>query len=227
VPTMSEKPFALARDIGRVLGIEMRVLFDVGANTGQTARNFVRAWPNAHVHCFEPVRSAHDELVAKYGGRPNLSFYRCAFGDREEVLRITARGTSTGNSILRAASTSNAPTEEVRVTTGYSFCEEHGIDEISLLKVDTEGYDLNVLRGFHRMLLSQSIDMVQVEAGMNPENRKHVPLASIVNLLEPMGYRLFRIYDQSFERDKRPVLRRCNPVFVSARIANRQSAPQP
>jgi Methyltransferase FkbM domain len=49
---------------------------------------------------------------------------------------------------------SSAPTIEVNCRSIDSFCEEHGITSIDLLKVDTEGHDMAVLRGSSRMLAS-------------------------------------------------------------------------
>jgi hypothetical protein len=52
------------------------------------------------------------------------------------------------------------------VIVGDSFCEEHGIERIDFLKIDTEGLDLRVLRGFDRMLGSGAVEVVQFEYGL-------------------------------------------------------------
>lgn len=46
---------------------------------------------------------------------------------------------------------------------GDEFCQENGIDHIDFLKIDTEGHDLNVLRGFGGMLTSGAISVIQFE----------------------------------------------------------------
>ncbi|QDD00461.1 FkbM family methyltransferase [Candidatus Methylopumilus planktonicus] len=47
--------------------------------------------------------------------------------------------------------------------TGDQYCLDNNINQIHLLKIDTEGYDLNVLRGFDRMLSKNKIDIIQFE----------------------------------------------------------------
>jgi hypothetical protein len=65
--------------------------------------------------------------------------------------------------------------------------------QIDFLKVDTEGYDLKVLEGAERLLRSGAVAFIQVEAGMNPHNVKHVPLEVLKMHLEGRGYTLFAL----------------------------------
>ena len=32
------------------------IIFDVGANTGQTLKTFKKLWPESIIHCFEPIK---------------------------------------------------------------------------------------------------------------------------------------------------------------------------
>ncbi len=82
-----------------------------------------------------------------------------------------------------------------------------------LPQVDTEGSDLEVLMGFHNMIGAQRIDLIQVEAAMNPFNKRHVDFASFCGYLEVCNYCLFGIYNQIRETRGRPMLRKSSPVF--------------
>jgi len=104
--------------------------------------------------------------------------------------------------------------ELAEMRTLVSFCQEQGIGEIDFLKIDTEGYDLEVLKGAEQMLDSHQISFIQVEAGMNPSNKKHVSLEKFKEYLEPKEYLLFGIYEQASEKSN-VFLRRCNALFVS------------
>jgi hypothetical protein len=53
----------------------------------------------------------------------------------------------------------------ITVTTLDSFCEEHAIPRIDLLKIDTEGYELDVLKGARKMLERNHIGLIQFEFG--------------------------------------------------------------
>ena len=59
----------------------------------------------------------------------------------------TAHRLLTGHLAPRPNSDADTTEVPVRVETLDGYCERHGIDSIDLLKVDTQGYDLNVLKG--------------------------------------------------------------------------------
>ncbi len=112
-----------------------------------------------------------------------------------------------------------APLEEVGLETVDGFCHDQNIDHINYLKIDTEGGDFDVLRGSEGMLSRHRIDVVEVEAGMNSKNRRHVSFDAFMKFFEPKDYFLFGIYEQVNEWPKNePHLRRTNPVFISERI---------
>ena len=63
------------------------------------------------------------------------------------------------------------------------------------------------------------MDFVEVEAGMNAGNKRHVSFEALKDYLESRSYLLFGIYGQVHEwPTKKPHLRRTNPVFVSRRM---------
>jgi dynactin complex subunit len=52
---------------------------------------------------------------------------------------------------------------QVDVTTIDRFMEEHAIQKIDVLKIDTEGNDLNVLHGAKHAIEQQQIDIIHFE----------------------------------------------------------------
>lgn len=119
-------------------------------------------------------------------------------------------------------------TREVSIETLDRFCEHQGINHIGFLKIDTEGGDFDVLCGAAGMLATQQIDLVEVEAGMNSGNKRHVPFEKLKAILEDSGYLLFGIYEQIHEwPTKEPHLRRTNLVFNSSMLAKESIAPYP
>jgi hypothetical protein len=95
---------------------------------------------------------------------------------------------------------------------------------LTLLKIDTEGHDLEVLRGAHRMLSSSHIGIAVVECSANTDNRYHVQFSEMHAFMEGHNYRLFAIYDQVAEwPTKKPNLRRINPAYISSEVVARNS----
>jgi len=109
--------------------------------------------------------------------------------------------------------------QEVDLKSVDNFCYEHHIENISFLKVDTEGYDLEVLKGAENMLKNQAAAILQVEAGMSFRNALHTPFEELKAHLEHRQYVLFGIYEQVREWTKNePHLRRANLVFISEQV---------
>ena len=95
-------------------------------------------------------------------------------------------------------------------------CEEE-ISHIDLLKIDTEGFDLEVLRGAQQMLDAGKISFVQVEVGFHPDNTCHVSFDKIRDFLFLREYCLFGLYEQQLEWTGEAKLRFANAVFFRQR----------
>jgi hypothetical protein len=85
------------------------------------------------------------------------------------------------------------------------------------------------------MLSRQAIDLVQVEAGLNPSsNTYYSAMENLKSQLEQADYRLFHIETPRFERKVRdgvvysvPFLRYCNLIFVSRTVIDSNTLPLP
>ena len=105
---------------------------------------------------------------------------------------------------------------------GDAFCAEHDVERIELLRIDTAGYELEVLRGFGGMLLRSAVDLVELPAGLIVDARRFVALERLRGLLEPLGYSIFAFYEQVAER-RRPRLEHCHVIFVSGPVVEANS----
>ncbi len=197
---------------------QAETVFDVGANVGQSAREFVRFWPEARLHCFEPVPRTFAKLSQTARDLPQVTAHNLGLGRSTGTAAMTDLASSVQNRIVTP--TESVPSQTVQILRGADFCDRHGIRRISYLKIDTEGHDLEVLKGFGGAL--RRVDFVQVEAGMNPYNKTHVPFALLAGFLHKRGFLLFHIFDQimEFKQGGRPALRRCNPVFINGRLVD-------
>ncbi|WIA15679.1 hypothetical protein OEZ85_002305 [Tetradesmus obliquus] len=125
------------------------------------------------VHCFEPSASnyyvltkMHERFFGSYNKTTNgneLQLHRIAMSnysgtadfpsDCDELCQLPM------NKGSAAASSANA----VPVTTVDAMMEQLGLQQLFLLKIDTEGFDVLVLQGARKALAAHKIDMVLFE----------------------------------------------------------------
>jgi FkbM family methyltransferase len=172
--------------------IQFTVVCDVGANTGQSVKTYLKQFPGSQIFCFEPVAATFDQLHAKFGGYDEVELVRVALGAAKGTGSMVLVGEPDRFYLQIINDSSDSTTaeklESVSIDTLDDFCDRRGIDFINYLKVDTEGGDLDVLKGATRLLKRQSVDVVEVEAGMNCRNRRHVPFDAFVRFFEECGY---------------------------------------
>lgn len=147
------------------------VLFDVGANIGKYSQMLRDAFPEAEVYAFEPNINAFKILQENLGGK--VECLNLGMGaDQKAGKLFTYSGTpsSSHTSAYRDMftlfhKTDDLTTVDFQMTTVDSFCKEKGVDTIDLLKIDTEGCELQVLKGANEMLTGGRIKVIQFEFG--------------------------------------------------------------
>lgn len=205
------------------------VVFDVGANDGRTVAKLQRYFSSPRIFAFEPVGETFQQLVSRTEGMQNVRRFQMALG-AEAAERTIYTGSSSVLNSFSPEGWEPSGTEAVKVSTVDWMVAELGIDYIQLLKVDTEGYDLDVLRGAEEALSTDRIGIIQVEAGFDQDSRPRASLDDIRRYLASHSYSLFGIFNQSRtpsgprtregirnpDRQRVPnVLAYCDGVFVS------------
>lgn len=201
-------------------------VLDVGANIGQTAAQFSFWHPGAKIYCVEPVRQNFEELKINTARIPGVECFQVGLGEAPGSAEMLLSGPSSTYRVTTGATQGGARTESVPIETVDQLCARLAIESLSYLKIDTEGHDLKVLKGAAEMLRGSRIDFIEVEAGMNPHNDLHVPLEQLKAFAEQHDYLLFGLYEQRHDwPTRRPILRRCNAVFIARRLAEAHRLP--
>jgi FkbM family methyltransferase len=165
-------PFLDISRLSKAWGRTITTIFDVGANTGQTSREARCAFPDARIYAFEPHPETFKRLQAS-AAKDGLLIYQLALGDKDGEATLYEYAASGDGSLINSLT----PNARFALLHGYSaavhrsvacstidrFCEQHGIDYIDVLKVDTEGFDLHVLRGAGKMLEQNCVGFIYVE----------------------------------------------------------------
>lgn len=122
------------------------VLVDVGAHHGSSLRPFADAgW---RVVACEPDPTNRAVLKQKFGGTENVTIDPRAMSDEAtHTAAFFVSDESSGISGLHAFRESHRQADAVAVTTLTDLVDSHGLTDIDFLKIDVEGFELNVLRG--------------------------------------------------------------------------------
>lgn len=121
-------------------------MIDVGAHFGESFAPYLKmGWK---VIAFEPDPSNRARLLENTKAEA-IQLYDCAVGDREEErVPFFASPESDGISTLTAFRETHKEVNRVRLTTLAKVLGEAKTEKVDFLKIDTEGHDLFVLRGF-------------------------------------------------------------------------------
>jgi FkbM family methyltransferase len=150
--------------------LRVKTVFDVGANEGEWSRIAAGVFPEAIVHSFEILPETHRRLAEQCRSFERILPWAAGLGDAEketEVYYSTGRGRQTtcvGN-FFETFHGRPPQSGRAKVLTGDGFCEREGISGIDFLKLDVEGYEEKVLRGFRGMLAAGKVKIVQFEYG--------------------------------------------------------------
>lgn len=186
-------------DISNKLGIQPKIIFDVGANYGQTAAYYSANFPDAQIYSFEPIQNSFTKLIENTTNLNNVKCFHTAFGEKETNVEISLfeEEQSQLNSLKNVNTNldSNAPKETISVTTIDLFLESNNIETLDLLKIDTEGYEIEVLKGAKKSLQTGKINMMLCEVALSFANERNTQLSDLINYLKPYNFTLIGMYD--------------------------------
>jgi FkbM family methyltransferase len=184
-------------------------MLDVGANFGVVTSELLQIFP-VDVHAFEPSPAVFEELQKKHSTNQRVHCHRKAISDTQGELPFEARPDDPFLGRLADASSSRG-TINVEVTTVDAFLQAAGIDFVPLMKTDTEGFEIPVLKGAQSSLASGKIKSLLIEVTFTLTTHRHVTLSDVSDLLRVHGYKLFGLYDHHYLKSGQS--RYCNALF--------------
>lgn len=187
-----------------------QVLLDVGANKGDwtaQALGLAETSKEVHVHAFEPSLATRSMLTARFQESVAVTVHPYALFETVGEATFYSSEDGAGTNSLSPSSGSNV--EVVRLITIDRFLQRSGIETVSMVKIDAEGFDLLVLRGAEKSLHDGRIDIIQFEYNWR-WLLNHACLRDVFDLISGKPYRFGKLvgnavefYDQwHFELDR-------------------------
>lgn len=217
----------IASDIQRIMKRQpILKIFDVGANRGQVSLYFQKNFSQAQIFAFEPVKNTFLKLEENTKDFNKIKCFQLAFGNTNESKTIFLNNNSEKNSLvdsLQNQMDNKNNAEKILLRKLDDFCEEEKVDYIDILKMDTEGFELEVLNGACNLLENRKISFIISEAGFSPADNRHTFFSNLFEKLYKQGFRVYGFYDLShwlpywYEG-----LIYCNVLFVNAKNIKRK-----
>ncbi len=176
--------------------------WDVGANLGEwtdlVLATATRQKLAAQVLMFEPTPTAFATLSEKYAGYVAVEVKQFALSSKAGAAEFEVVGSHAGTNSLNVTGASAGSTISVDLASGAEVHAAAGGGEVNLIKIDTEGHDLEVLRGLEPLLATRAVAIIQFEYNwrwlVNGSSMRAAML-----LADRNGYRLGRVAPDGIE----------------------------
>lgn len=177
---------------------------DVGANRGQFSLVCRRVSPTAKIVAFEPLAEPATIYRGLFGGDPQVRLHEAALGATSGTMtmHLSARDDSSSLLPIASAQTDNYPgsgevgTREVAIMTLPEAIAPGEMGRRSLLKIDVQGYELEVLKSAG-VLLSR-FEWIYVECSYVPLYEGQPLADEVIAFLVERGFALSGHYNVSF-----------------------------
>ncbi len=174
------------------------IIFDIGANIGSMALPFAKLASRGRVYAFEPTEYAFNKLLKNLSLNRNLAEritpVQLFLSDQtqfEHQIKAYAswpiNGSASKTHPLHGGLIKNAAS--VPAATLDDYCERNDIETIHLIKIDTDGHELKVLKGACETL-KKCRPFIVFEIGLYVMEEQQIEFDDFYTYLNRLGYSL-------------------------------------
>ena len=175
----------------------INTLIDIGSNKGQFIILCQKFFPNLTVYSFEPIKEILERQKKFLNFKKNIYFFNFEIGNKNKTLKFFITQRKDSSSFLTVNKHKN-------YNKNYSIYERRNIrikklDEILknkklanpiLIKIDVQGYELEVLKGSKKIL--SRIDYLLLEVSKSRMYSNQPVEKEIVNFLTKKKYKILK-----------------------------------
>lgn len=188
-------------------GLTPRCIYDVGAADGQWTRLARSFWPSSTYVLFEPLAERAPELDRLTQEFPLVSWHNCGLGSRRSNLDLSISSNLFESSFAYGGTSSR----QVAVECLDLLLAEGKIPQGDFLKIDVQGFELEVLGGAQSFLAGVQVII------METYYHRFAPRMSLVHeavgLMHQKGFRVYEVLDQ-LRRPHDNAIGQCDICFV-------------
>jgi len=206
--------------------VDRPLIFDVGANRGQSIVRYRELFKNCHIHSFEPIPHIFDILRQSWGDAEDVQLHSFALASKNEcrpfhIMRIPEMSSLLAPEPWLQKLSPNKKYDfdliNVECRTLDEICHDFRIENIDVLKIDVQGAELDVLKGGTSLLEAGLIGLIYLEVTLADSYVNQMKLRDLLEFLEPNGYKLWDILPFVYTDAERAWT--ANAIFVNSKIA--------
>jgi FkbM family methyltransferase len=161
----------------------INTIFDVGCRADSEFIYF-----NGDVHYFDPVNNFIEQLKNQQKLNKNSFYNNFGLGNENNQFYYYPRYQSFYDRINSCNISDDSNKILLEIKKGKDYVINNNIEAIDFLKIDTEGYELNVLQGFEECL--EIVKIIQFEYGGTFLDN-NIKLIDVINYLQEKGFYKF------------------------------------
>jgi len=188
--------------------LNFKTVIDVGANNGQFATLILKTHPNSKIICFEPQIGPFKNLK-KIFKKNNIKLFRLACGSRNKTIMMNISNQNDSSSILDIGknqihffpATYLKKKEIIKVAKLKEVINLKKQIKPILLKIDTQGYELEVLKGSEL----KNIKYILVECSFIKFYKNQPLFKEIDKFLKKKNFYIYKCYNQTMDNKNKVI----------------------
>jgi FkbM family methyltransferase len=192
-------------------GFSPKQAIDIGAYHGTWTATVKEIFPDCRFLMIEAQESKRSHLEKIASHKPEQLEVEIALLGRDDGTSVTFFEMETGSSVLEENSHFPRHSKTYTTKTLDKVAANKNIRECDILKLDVQGYELEILRGSATLL--RNTKLVMLETSLIPVNKGCPLIAEVFSYMESINFQLYDIVSQIRRPDH--VLWQTDLIFIS------------
>lgn len=196
-------------------GFECRTVLDVGAHKGHWSEGFKKVYPDAAVFMIEPIEEMQAHLTKFCEAHPGSRFRIAGAGPKSGEMEITVWPTLSGSTFMANPGDKlddSYVRRTVPIVTVDELVAKGELDVPEFIKLDVQGFELEVLKGANSVLGTTQVVLMEVSL-FDLLGSDMPTMADVVHFMHERGYVPYDIVG-FYRRRKDHALGQCDMVFA-------------
>jgi FkbM family methyltransferase len=197
----------------------IKTVLDVGANIGWFTNMMCTVLPESRIYAFEPLCDCFKNLVNNTQQNTQVKCFNVALGSETKDAIINKNEFSPSSSLLKMNKihkrlfpyTQLESAEKIRVVTFESLIDEIELSKKVLLKIDVQGFEIEVLKGMGSLL--KEIDLIIVETSFVELYNNQPLFGEVYSFLTSKKFNYIGNFDQMIN-PKTGLILQADSIFI-------------